>query len=81
MQQNAKDFEQERLSKINTYNQEYTQEANKALCIDPKATPQFISSIGKEVFTSGSTASLEDRVKRNRYYIQKDNLDERGLFK
>jgi len=82
MQQNALDLEKERLARIITYNQEYTEETNQALAKDnTKCRPQFISSMGKEVFSSGSTASVEDRVKRNRYYIQKDNLDERGIFK
>jgi hypothetical protein len=82
MQQNAVDLEKERLARINTYNQEYTEESLRALSKDNrKMTPQFINSLGQEVFTSASTASLEDRVKRNRFYIQKDNLDERGIFK
>jgi len=45
-----------------------------------KNDPKFISSMGKDVFSGGTTASIEDRVKRNRYYIQKRNLDERGIF-
>jgi len=82
MQQNAVDLEKERIARINTYNQEYTEESLKALSKDNrKITPQFINSMGQEVFTSASTASIEDRVKRNRFYIQKDNLDERGIFK
>jgi len=82
MQQNALDLEKERLARIHDYNKEYTEEASQALSKDNrKITPQFICSMGKEVYTSGSTATLEDRVKRNRYYIQKDNLDERGIFK
>jgi len=82
MQQNALDLEKERLARINTYNKEYTEEAIQVISKDNrKVTPQFICSMGKEVYTSGSTATLEDRVKRNRYYIQKDNLDERGIFK
>jgi len=82
MQQGAIDLEKQRLSRINTYNKEYTEEANQALAKDNrKSTPEFINSMGKAVFSSGPTATLEDRVKRNRYYIQKDNLDERGIFK
>jgi len=82
MQQNAVDLEKERISRISKYNQEYQEEAAQALSKDNrKSTPQFINSMGKEVFTSSHTASVEDRVKRNRFYIQKDNLDERGIFK
>jgi len=81
MQQNAIKLENDRIERITKYNQEYTQEIKEALGQDNRGiTPQFISSIGKEVFTSASTASVEDRVKRNRFYIQKDNLDERGIF-
>jgi len=82
MQQNAQDLEKERITRISKYNQEYQEETAQALSKDNrKATPQFISTMGKEVFTSSHTASVEDRVKRNRFYIQKDNLDERGIFK
>jgi hypothetical protein len=82
MQQNAADLEKERLARITKYNQEYSAETAQSLAKDnKKETPQFINSMGKEVFTSSSTASIEDRVKRNRFYIQKDNLDERGIFK
>jgi hypothetical protein len=82
MQQNAADLEKERIARISKYNQEYTEETKEGLSKDNrKVTPQFINTMGKEVFTSGSTASVEDRIKRNKFYIQKDNLDERGIFK
>jgi len=82
MQLNAVQLEQERIAKISKYNKEYTEEAKDLLSKDnTKVTPQFINSIGKEVFTSASTASVEDRIKRAKFYIQKDNLDERGIFK
>jgi len=82
MQQNAQDLEKERITRISKYNQEYQEETVQALAKDNrKSQPQFISTMGKEVFTSTHTASVEDRVKRNRFYIQKDNLDERGIFK
>jgi len=40
----------------------------------------FIDQMSQGVYTDNSTASLEDRVKRGIFYIEKRNLDEKGLL-
>jgi len=40
----------------------------------------FIDEMSQRVYTDNSTASLEDRVKRGIFYIEKRNLDEKGLL-
>jgi len=42
--------------------------------------PEFLGEMSRSVYTDGSTSSVEDRVKRNVYYVQKSKLDERGMF-
>jgi len=81
MKKDAEELEKSRLERVKKYNEEYAIERAQAVAKDTKKDPpQFINSIGKDVFSGGSTASVEDRVKRNRYYIQKTLLDERGMF-
>jgi len=81
MRKNAEEMEKKRMASVTKYNLEDLAERTQALNKDNKKDPpKFISSMGKEVFSGGSTASVADRVKRNRNFVQKTNLDERGLF-
>jgi len=81
MKKDAEDLEKDRLEKVTKYNEEEKVERAQAVSKDnTKHDPKFISSMGQDVFSGGSTATIEDRVRRNRYYIQKRNLDERGIF-
>jgi len=80
MKKDAEDLEKTRLERVKKYNEEDAYERAQVIKDTKKETPNFINSLGKDVFSGGSTASIEDRVKRNRYYIQKTNLDERGMI-
>jgi len=40
-----------------------------------ETTPQFISTMGKDVYTDKGTASLQDRLQRNRFYVQRTHDD------
>jgi len=80
MRNDAEKLEKDRLERILKYNKEDEEERAKAISKDYKNDPSFINTMGKEVYTTGSTASLADRLKRNVYYIQKTDLDRRGLI-
>jgi len=81
MQRDAESIAKERLERVTKYNEEDAVERVQAISKDGKNDPHFINAMGKDVFSGKETASIADRVKRNIYYIQKTNLDERGLFK
>jgi len=80
MRKDAKEMEKIRIENVTKYNLEDAAERAQSFNKDNKNDPKFISSIGQEVFSGGSTASVADRVKRNRNFIQKTNLDERGFL-
>jgi len=82
MQELADKYEKERIERVNKYNSEDQKEQaqNKSNNSKAELGPGFINDMGKQVYTAKSTASLQDRLKRNTYYIQKTNLDEVGIF-
>jgi hypothetical protein len=48
-----------------------TQRADSLKETDRLTGPSFLSSMSKDVYEGGSTASLQDRVSRGKHYIQR----------
>eukprot|EP01125_Pyxidicula_operculata_P013525 TRINITY_DN448_c0_g1_i1.p1 TRINITY_DN448_c0_g1~~TRINITY_DN448_c0_g1_i1.p1 ORF type:complete len:273 (+),score=59.46 TRINITY_DN448_c0_g1_i1:37-855(+) len=82
MEQDAEQVQKQRIEKVMKYTEEESKERQNYLTTEQKTGlgPSFLNSMGKEVYEDKTTASLEDRVKRGRHYVQKTNLDERGMF-
>jgi len=79
MQADAKIHQRERLEEIKKVKEDELKEKEQLLERSKNSeaikknslAPDFISSMGREVYSDKSTASLQDRLQRNRFYVQR----------
>jgi len=83
MMSHAQTHEEERISRLQKKKEIDLKEVEKESVKKTnkeELVPNFLNEMGRQVYTDETTSTVEDRVKRNIYYVQKSRLDERGMF-